>query len=116
MALYGAVHYNQYFSKAACISSAIGICLMELKKELKDHLVDSDTRVYLSWGTKEAWGVTDHEHEDTKSFTYKDNRYVGEVLEMQGAAVELHCQIGGGHCEADWEKLVPGFMDFLWMR
>ena len=27
MALYGAVHYNRWFSKAACISSALGICL-----------------------------------------------------------------------------------------
>ena len=44
------------------------------------------------------------------------NRYVAKVLEEQGAAVEVYCQIGGGHCEADWEKLVPEFMDFLWMR
>ena len=26
------------------------------------------------------------------------------------------CQVGGGHCEADWEKQVPMFMDFLWMN
>ena len=26
----------------------------------------------------------------------------------------MDCQVGGGHCEADWEKLVPTFMDFLW--
>ena len=34
----------------------------------------------------------------------------------QGAAAVSYCQSQGGHCEADWEKLVPGFMDFLWMR
>jgi enterochelin esterase-like enzyme len=116
MALYGAVAYNQYFSKAACVSSAIGICLSNLREDFKKYTVDSDTRVYLSWGTKEAWGVKNPDEEDTHSFTYKDNRYVGDVLEAQGATVELDCQIGGGHCEADWEKLVPEFMDFLWMR
>jgi hypothetical protein len=26
----------------------------------------------------------------------------------------MHCQVGGHHCEADWEKLVPTFMNFLW--
>ena len=34
----------------------------------------------------------------------------------QGGAAWAYCQAGGGHCEADWEKQVPGFMDFLWMR
>ncbi len=116
MALYGAVAFNQWFSKAACVSSSIGVCMEEIKKDLQENPVDSDTRVYLSWGTKEAWGVTDHEHEDTQSFTYKDNRFVGDSLKDQGAAVELYCHVGGGHCEADWEKLVPGFMDFLWMN
>ncbi len=116
MALYGAIAFNQWFSKAACVSSSIGVCLGDIKKDLKENPIDPDTRVYLSWGTKEAWGVTDHEHEDTHSFTYKDNKFVGDALEAQGAAVELFCHVGGGHCEADWEKLVPGFMDFLWMR
>ena len=26
----------------------------------------------------------------------------------------MDCQVGGGHCEADWEKLVPTFMNYLW--
>ena len=34
----------------------------------------------------------------------------------QGGAAWAYCQAGGGHCEADWEKQVPGFMDFLLMR
>jgi enterochelin esterase-like enzyme len=116
MALYGAIAFNKWFSKAACVSSSIGVCMEEIKQDLVENPVDPDTRVYLSWGTKEAWGVTDHNQEDTTSFTYKDNRFVGDALEAQGAAVQLYCQVGGGHCEADWEKLVPGFMDFLWLR
>ena len=26
----------------------------------------------------------------------------------------LYCQVGGRHCEADWEKQLPLFMPFLW--
>ena len=90
--------------------------MTELEEELKNYPVAPDSRVYLSWGTREARGVTDHEHEDTSSYTYQTNHFVGEALKEQGAAVEMRCQVGGGHCEADWEKLVPDFMDFLWCR
>lgn len=116
MALYGVVRYNTCFSKAACISSAVGLCMPQINQELKKYPIDSDTRVFLSWGTREAYGVTEHEHEDISSTTSKNNRSIAKKLEKQGAAVEVFCQIGGNHCEADWEKQVPAFMDFLWMR
>ena len=35
-------------------------------------------------------------------------------LAAQGAAAQIYCQVGGGHCEADWERQVPMIMDFLW--
>ena len=41
---------------------------------------------------------------------------MAEQVESAGATARLYCQVGGGHCEADWEKLVPDFMDFLWMQ
>ena len=116
MALYGVVRYNRVFSKAACVSSAIGFCMPKVNRDLREYPVDADTRVYLSWGTREAYGVTDHEHEDTKSRTSSDNRSVAARLLAQGAAVQIYCQTGGGHCEADWRKQIPLFMDFLWMR
>jgi len=116
MALYGVVRYNEWFSKAACVSSAVGFCMPQMNRELKAYPVDPDTRVFLSWGTREAYGVTDHENEDFTSTTSKNNRKLAATLENQGAAVEICCQIGGNHCEADWEKQVPDFMDFLWMR
>lgn len=117
MALYAAVHHNDTFSKAACISSSIGCCMDPLRRDLAGSPLDSDTRVYLSWGTREAWGgVPDIWSEDTASLTYRLNRETAEKISRSGAAVKLRCQIGGGHCEADWEKLVPEFMNFLWME
>ena len=116
MALYAAVHYNTWFSKAACISSAIGFCIQPLMKDLRTSPVSPDTRIFLSWGTNEAFGITDPNKEDRSSKTYGWNKRAADALEEKGAAVQLFCQVGGYHCEADWEKQVPLFMDFLWMQ
>lgn len=116
MAVYGIIHHNNYFSKAACVSSSIGICMDSIMNELNTTYINPDTRVYLSWGTQEAWGIKDVWKEDTHSETYKCNLKVASVFEKSNATVKMYCQVGGGHCEADWEKLVPDFMDFLWMR
>ena len=116
MALHAAARYNRWFSKAGCVSSAIGFCTGPLMSVLRSSSISPDTRVYLSWGTREAWGIQDPEQEDRSSRTYFCNRQAGSVFARAGAAVRLRCQVGGGHREADWEKLVPEMMDFLWMQ
>ncbi len=115
MALYAAVHYNRWFSKAACVSSSIGCCMEPLHADLAASPISPDTRVYLSWGTREA-RKDHHDRADRSSPTYHNNKSVSDALKEQKATVKMHCQVGGGHCEADWEKLVPTFMDFLWMQ
>jgi len=114
MSLYAAVHYNRWFSKAACVSSAVGFCMRPLLADIRSSTVSPDTRVFLSWGSREAFGCKNPEKEDRSSKTYGWNKRVAELLEGYGAAVRMRCQVGGGHCEADWEKLVPEFMRFLW--
>lgn len=116
MAVYGAVHYNQWFSKAACVSSAISFCMPSVIADMYENYMNPDTRMYLSWGTKEVRGLENIWEEDKHSYAYRNNKAVADKAEAAGATAMLDCQIGGGHCEADWEKLVPHFMDFLWMR
>ena len=116
MALYAAVHYNRWFSKAACVSTAMGFCMRPLMADMRNNEMSPDTRIYLSWGTREAWGIKDPDRDDRSSKTYGWNKRVAEQVESAGATARMHCQVGGGHCEADWEKLVPGFMNFLWME
>ena len=116
MALYAGIHYNRWFSKAACVSSAIGFCMRPLMADMRRSEMNPDTRLYLSWGTREAWGCKNPDKEDRSSKTYGWNKRVADYAASVGAAVKLHCQVGAGHCEADWEKLVPIFMDFLWME
>ena len=114
MALYAAVHYNRWFSKAGCVSSAVGFCMRPLMSDLRKTAISPDTRIYLSWGTREAWGIRNPEEDDRHSKTYHWNKKIADHIASSGAAVKMHCQIGGGHCEADWEQLVPTFMSFLW--
>ena len=115
MALYAALRYNRWFSKAACVSTAMGFCMEPLKADLASTVISPDTRIYLSWGTREA-KKDHHDRADRSSQTYHNARYVSEALKKQKAAVKMHCQVNGGHCEADWEKLVPTFMDYLWRQ
>ena len=116
MALYAGIHYNRWFSKAGCVSTAMGFCMRPLMADLRASAISPDTRFYLSWGSKEAWGIKNPNKEDRSSKTYHWNKRVADHLQTLGCAVRLHCQVGGGHCEADWEKLVPTFMNFLWME
>lgn len=115
MSLYAAVRYNDVFSKAACVSSAVTPCMGDLRRDVARSAVDADTRVYLSWGTQEAGGMADAPADDWNTRTARCNAELAGLIEARGARTRVVCQRGGGHCEADWEKLVPGFMDFLWL-
>ena len=97
------------------MSTAMGFCMDPLFAELNASTLSPDTRVYLSWGTREA-KKRDYNRADRSSRTYHNNKAVADFLKSRKTAVKLDCQVGGGHCEADWEKLVPTFMDFLWMQ
>lgn len=116
MSLYACVAYNHVFSKAACLSSTIFPCFGDVVRDIVGHTLDSDTRVYLSWGTEEAGGTRENPDEDWQSQTARNHLAVEALLRQQNVDVRLYCQRFGGHCEADWEKQVPGFMNYLWME
>lgn len=114
MAFYGVSAYNDVFSKAACISSSINICMNAIEKQLAQITLDPDTRIFMSWGTREVKDIMDIYRIDTTSMTYARHYFIQEYVESQQASMQMYCQVDGGHCEADWEKLVPIFMHYLW--
>ena len=114
MAIYAAVHYNRWFSKAACVSSAIGFCMKPLMQDLADSPIEKDSRFYLSWGTRETFGLCLPNREDRTSLTYFWNKKIWTGLQKKSAQVMHYCQVGGKHCEADWEKQNSIYMDYLW--
>ena len=111
MSLYAVTMYNSVFSKAACVSSSIFMVMQPLLRDIRTAHVDPDTRVYLSWGENE--GGSDPETGFCKFLTNANHR-VDNLLVKKRARSYLYCQKGGGHCEADWEKQIPIFMDYLW--
>lgn len=109
MSLYTVIAYNQYFSKAACLSSSVSICMDELLEEFDTHEINPDTRVYLSHGKKETRGK---EHLQQ----VKDNleKFYYEFINSDAA-----CMINitnGIHNEVSWEKENPTYFHFLWRQ
>ena len=111
MSLYAVTMYNSVFSKAACVSSSIFMVLQSLIRDISSCSIDPDTRVYLSWGTRE--GGTDSDTGFSKLLSSANHR-IEDVLHEKSVRTFLYCQKDGGHCEADWEKQIPIFMDFLY--
>ena len=107
MSLYAITAYNKVFSKAACLSPSVRLCMPELRQEIANAAIHPGTRVYLSWGEKES---------DKPGAL---GEYTANALEVcrallgKGAAVDPYMQPDGTHCEACWAKQVPACMDFL---
>lgn len=114
MSLYGVIRYNRWYSKAACLSSAMYSCMPALLRDIERCDINPDTRVYLSWGTKEVRAEKTLSTEEESRAARRRNQSIADKLLKRGAVPRLYCQMGGRHCEADWEKQVPGFMEFLW--
>ena len=109
MSLYTVIAYNQYFSKAACLSSAISFCDRQLKKELHNTVLSPDTRIYLSHGKRESKNPHQIKKIQTLLSSYQK--------EFSQRNISCHIEITDGfHNEASWEKEIPIFMDYLWKR
>lgn len=117
MAAFALVRYNRYISKAACLSPALGSVSGMLWREMNSADISPDTRAYFSWGTLEGYGKIENPwEEDKKSWLYRACRTTANKIVARGGAAMLFCQIGGRHCEADWERQLDLFMPFLWER
>lgn len=105
MALYAIIKHNQYFSKAACISPAISLCMQELKQELNENDIDSDTRVYFSFGKKEVSNVDQ---------ALLNIRYFNDYFVSLDASCYLNIVKDGEHNESSWEKESIVYFNYLW--
>lgn len=107
MSLYAILKYNGIFSKAACVSPAVGFAMRQFRKEVRLAEINSDTRIFFSWGTDE-WKKSDAPM--TRNILELES-----LVQEKGAKTWLYHQQGGHHCEADWEVQVPTWMQFLWL-
>lgn len=107
MSLYAVAVYNDVFSKAACVSPSVRICLTDLKKDLRKAKIDPNTRVFLSWGERESKG-----RHGLAQYT-SNALQVARVLMDRGAQVYPYLQLNGAHCEADWRRQLPRCFKYL---
>lgn len=114
MSIYGVVRYNQIFSKAACLSSAVTPFQGQLLGDIQNTSLNSDMRVYLSWGEQEGRWQSEEQRDNFDTTLARCNRAIEAVMQDKNVTTMLTMQKDGRHCEADWAKQVPQFMDFLW--
>lgn len=104
MALFAVLRYNKVFSKCAAVSPEFFATLPLFLKEVKTRPIDADTRLFMSWGTEE----------DPREWMTKRITRMDAAVQSAGVSTLLLHQQGGHHCEADWERQVPTWMEFLW--
>lgn len=104
MALFAVLRYNKVFSKSAAVSPEFFAALPLFLKEVKTRKIHPDTRLFISWGTEE----------DPRGWMTKRITRMDVAAQAAGIRTLLLHQQGGHHCEADWERQVPMWMEFLW--
>ena len=108
MALYAAISYHTYFSKAACLSSSIGICLEALKDEINQHDSLKDTCLFLSWGSEES------RNKRALAYASMNQLDISHLLNLKGVQTYPYLLVNGRHHMISWQVQIPLFMDYLW--
>lgn len=114
MSMYGVIVHNDIFSKAACVSPGIFWNISRLRKDLAVSDISSDTRIYMSWGEIESGKAPHNGNPEYDTREARSVRRFERELMDRGASTYLYFQHGGRHCEEDWEKQIPVFMNYLW--
>lgn len=104
MAIYAAVEYNAFFSRAAALSPSLWVSPKGLNDMIRRTGLASPTIVYMDLGTAEVGG-------DTREYRALFN--TAKLLSLSGAAVAARIVPGAEHSEAYWEKRIPVFFDYL---
>ena len=110
MSLYTIAAHSDVFSRAACLSPSSVICMPQLLEEIGAARLPGATRVYISWGEAECRGKSG------LARTTANDLALAHALQQKGAAVWAYLQPRGAHCEADWARQVPQYMEFLFGR
>lgn len=101
MAFYTVVKYNEFFSKAACLSPSLMLCPNQILFDVSQSYLRPDTKVYLSVGAKEL----------------KHPEYIwqfNDAIIHKGAKAYVYIQEGGNHHEESWELQNQRYFDYLW--
>lgn len=105
MAFYSVMAYNQYFSKAACLSPALAFCQNQLEHEWHQSTIDPNTRVYFSFGKNEV---------KRNEAGLHGAGHFNDLLVENGSTSYIHVQSPVTHNERTWRKQNQLYLDLLW--
>ncbi len=107
MALYAHMNYSHIYSKSLVISPFLApteeYCYVNAYRA---NMV-SRNDMYISWGANEGSG----KHEFSRVTTICTRLIV--YLQEKGVNICTNVKLDGQHCEADWAKECPTFLEFL---
>ncbi len=104
MALYAAVAYNKYFSRAVSLSPSLWINPQASARMLQTARMGRPTTVYMDYGSKE---LTNHP---------QNAAILPEAVRLlleKNVFLTFRIVPGGTHSEASWAKQIPLFMQAL---
>ena len=104
MALYAALHYNAYFSRAACLSPSLWTDPEQVKAMIHHAHAAPDTVIYMDYGSREMGN-----HDENARILADTSR----LLMLKGIDLTARIVHGGTHCEASWQAQIPVFMRCL---
>jgi predicted alpha/beta superfamily hydrolase len=104
MALYGAVSYNRYFQRAACLSPSLWVNDGAVLELIAKARISRDTCIYMDYGSEEMFNHAANAAALTSTSHLLLNKHVNLAFRIVP---------GGTHSEASWEKQIPVFMECL---
>ena len=104
MALYAALHYNEAFSRAACLSPSLWTDPDQVREMIMKAEPAPDTLIYMDYGSEEIANHPQNAH------VLADASW---MLLSKGVDLTSRIVPGGTHCEASWRAQTPIFMQCL---
>lgn len=104
MALYAALHHNDAFSRAACLSPSLWTDPEQVIRMIEHADVAPDTVIYMDYGSREMGN-----HGENARILADATR----ELMLKGVDLTSRIVPGGMHCEVSWREQIPVFMRCL---
>lgn len=104
MSLFAVTHYNDVFSRAACLSPSLWVDPGRVRNMLRRAHVAPDTVIYMDYGAEEMGN-----HQESRGALLS----AAQALYARGVNLTFRIVPGGMHCEDSWSEQVPVFMACL---
>ena len=108
MSIYCIAKYNDIYSKAACVSPTMDICLEELIHLIDTTKMKKNTKIYIDFGSQEV------KRKDRFAFCVDEMLQINHAFSNHGCSTYPNVVVGGTHSEASWETIVPVFIEYLY--